>query len=125
MPFESTHDSSRSRLFLLTAILFVSYLCVAIPLPVVPVYVANDLGLGNAWAGLAVGIAFLSTIVTRGHAGRLSDHRGPKIAVARGFAYYVLGAIVSLVAGLLPRSEERRVGKECVSTCRSRWSPYH
>src|SRR3546814_13130503 len=27
--------------------------------------------------------------------------------------------------GLNPRSEERRVGKECVSTCRSRWSPYH
>src|SRR3546814_13251195 len=29
--------------------------------------------------------------------------------------------------GLVPtdRSEERRVGKECVSTCRSRWSPYH
>src|SRR3546814_6736726 len=25
----------------------------------------------------------------------------------------------------LVRSEERRVGKECVSTCRSRWSPYH
>src|SRR3546814_2970919 len=25
----------------------------------------------------------------------------------------------------VPRSEERRVGKECVSTCRSRWSPYH
>src|SRR3546814_15646176 len=25
----------------------------------------------------------------------------------------------------MTRSEERRVGKECVSTCRSRWSPYH
>src|SRR3546814_13903162 len=25
----------------------------------------------------------------------------------------------------MSRSEERRVGKECVSTCRSRWSPYH
>src|SRR3546814_2194298 len=25
----------------------------------------------------------------------------------------------------LARSEERRVGKECVSTCRSRWSPYN
>src|SRR3546814_11585160 len=25
----------------------------------------------------------------------------------------------------IPRSEERRVGKECVSTCRSRWSAYH
>ena len=30
-----------------------------------------------------------------------------------------------LVCGLWERSEERRVGKECVSTCRSRWSPYH
>src|SRR3546814_3900505 len=29
------------------------------------------------------------------------------------------------VARLQHRSEERRVGKECVSTCRSRWSPYH
>src|SRR3546814_4088971 len=27
--------------------------------------------------------------------------------------------------GVDSRSEERRVGKECVSTCRSRWSPYH
>src|SRR3546814_17879169 len=26
---------------------------------------------------------------------------------------------------MIPRSEERRVGKECVSTCRSRWSQYH
>src|SRR3546814_15236209 len=26
---------------------------------------------------------------------------------------------------ILMRSEERRVGKECVGTCRSRWSPYH
>src|SRR3546814_13014135 len=29
------------------------------------------------------------------------------------------------VAPDVQRSEERRVGKECVSTCRSRWSPYH
>src|SRR3546814_7923880 len=28
-------------------------------------------------------------------------------------------------ARAVERSEERRVGKECVSTCRSRWSPYH
>src|SRR3546814_9760449 len=30
-----------------------------------------------------------------------------------------------VMAALEKRSEERRVGKECVSTCRSRWSPYH
>src|SRR3546814_19655231 len=32
---------------------------------------------------------------------------------------------LSLGDYLVRRSEERRVGKECVSTCRSRWSPYH
>src|SRR3546814_12469527 len=35
----------------------------------------------------------------------------------------VLASIADLVT--INRSEERRVGKECVSTCRSRWSPYH
>src|SRR3546814_17238504 len=33
--------------------------------------------------------------------------------------------IILWSGGAWPRSEERRVGKECVSTCRSRWSPYH
>src|SRR3546814_3132886 len=33
--------------------------------------------------------------------------------------------LLDVVAGQAGRSEERRVGKECVSTCRSRWSPYH
>src|SRR3546814_12123440 len=36
------------------------------------------------------------------------------------------GGFTDAAAALaLKRSEERRVGKECVSTCRSRWSPYH
>src|SRR3546814_1291095 len=34
-------------------------------------------------------------------------------------------ACSSRICNLHSRSEERRVGKECVSTCRSRWSPYH
>src|SRR3546814_4501859 len=34
-----------------------------------------------------------------------------------------LTALIDIIAEA--RSEERRVGKECVSTCRSRWSPYH
>src|SRR3546814_19750029 len=36
-----------------------------------------------------------------------------------------LGLAAILADGIHLRSEERRVGKECVSTCRSRWSPYH
>src|SRR3546814_16853868 len=35
------------------------------------------------------------------------------------------GYFVATVPAFLTRSEERRVGKECVSTCRSRGSPYH
>src|SRR3546814_5722267 len=37
--------------------------------------------------------------------------------------YHIVRERTGLVANF--RSEERRVGKECVSTCRSRWSPYH
>src|SRR3546814_17102010 len=46
-------------------------------------------------------------------------------------AYYhfwllrMYGPIPLIKNNLAIRSEERRVGKECVSTCRSRWSPYH
>src|SRR3546814_4500270 len=43
-----------------------------------------------------------------------SPHRRPKVV-----EYEELTLIVAI------RSEERRVGKECVSTCRSWWSPYH
>src|SRR3546814_17198017 len=37
----------------------------------------------------------------------------------------VVGRCVDGYRKTQARSEERRVGKECVSTCRSRWSPYH
>src|SRR3546814_2098228 len=48
----------------------------------------------------------------------------PTEAVA-AFASGDLDALAIWVPYLATRSEERRVGKECVSTCRSRWSPYH
>src|SRR3546814_14765609 len=35
------------------------------------------------------------------------------------------GQVADQLAALAKRSDERRVGKECVSTCRSRWSPYN
>src|SRR3546814_12839576 len=40
-------------------------------------------------------------------------------------AFKLLGILWAKRAENEGRSEERRVGKECVSTCRSRWSPYH
>src|SRR3546814_3442455 len=62
-------------------------------------------GIGGVHAG---GVpAILIVVITKGVA-----------AIARRF-----GDLVGENGSC--RSEERRVGKECVSTCRSRWSPYH
>src|SRR3546814_19169054 len=48
---------------------------------------------------------------------RIGRYFDPKVPA--GYQYDLVNAEV-----LLTRSEERRVGKACVSTCRSRWSPY-
>src|SRR3546814_2265510 len=57
-----------------------------------------------------------------GHMERLVDK------ILRAHAEGSLARVEATVSGEYEdgeRSEERRVGKECVSTCRSRWSPYH
>src|SRR3546814_11309152 len=52
---------------------------------------------------------------------------GEQSMYRQGPAFRILTEITEAFEQFLcdPRSEERRVGKECVSTCRSRWSPYH
>src|SRR3546814_16393459 len=71
--------------------------------------------------------------LTSGGSDRPSDHCRRE-TMPRSIGEPIRGALQSLLgfdhsatgkALLTPRSEERRVGKECVSTCRSRWSPYH
>ena len=67
--------------------------------------------------------------VARLMAGKLSQLAVPAIVVAPAdatvaFAVEVKGPVI-ISKDPNFRSEERRVGKECVSTCRSRWSPYH
>src|SRR3546814_12118422 len=49
-----------------------------------------------------------------------SIHEGGELGYSLAHAYGAAFDNPDLI-----RSEERRVGKECVSTCRSRWSPYH
>ena len=51
----------------------------------------------------------------------LREHNGLRDKLDPNLFYADLGSPIKSAA----RSEERRVGKECVSTCRSRWSPYH
>lgn len=83
-----------SRVIWLTTSLFLSYLCVAMSLPVTSVFVTDRLGFGNALAGLAVGMPFASTIFTRGIAGRLSDRHGGKPCVVWGLLVYAVASLI-------------------------------
>ena len=47
------------------------------------------------------------------------------LCIAENADFGILRGIVSDPDRAYKRSEERRVGKECASMCRSRWSPYH
>src|SRR3546814_5217232 len=71
---------------------------------------------GALKAGESVNLIGFGTFDVRAHAARTG--RNPRT-----------GEEIQIAAAKNPafkaRSEERRVGKECVSTCRSRWSPYH
>src|SRR3546814_13394361 len=60
------------------------------------------------------------------HLEKLNAARDDRVRTVRVDQFW-RGVVVRLGEGryALLRSEERRVGKECVSTCRSRWSPYH
>src|SRR3546814_18340279 len=75
--------------------------------------------LGHAQAGLLPDLARQAV----DEALALVDHTAGWRPVVRAVATPVLHQQEALVAP--DRSEERSVGKECVSTCRYRWSPYH
>ena len=92
-------DRSIRRVIWLTLALFLSYLSVAMSLPIMSIYVTTRLGFGNALAGLAVGIAFASTILTRGLEGRMADHRGSKFCMVRGLWVYALAGLVCATSG--------------------------
>src|SRR3546814_16599584 len=68
----------------------------------------------------AMGLTCLREAIARDYARRGCPTRPEQIIVTSGAQNGL-----TLVLRALTRSEERRVGKECVSTCRSRWSPYH
>jgi MFS family permease len=91
-------DHAHRRVVGISGTLFLSYLAIAMPMPAVPVYVVHRLGLNSAWAGLAVGIAFLSTILTRGYAGSFADRLGVKPCMLRGFLIYALASLICLVS---------------------------
>src|SRR3546814_16851453 len=69
----------------------------------------------------AVGLAASANGLSSTAVGEFSVAAGDEATAVGGTAF----GFISTEATGAGRSEERRVGKECVSTCRSRWSPSH
>jgi MFS family permease len=82
-----------ARLLPLDISVFLVYLTVGAPLPVIPLFVHDRLGFDPIVVGLVIGAQAAATLLARPLAGGISDRRGTRVAV-------ICGALISILAGL-------------------------
>mgnify|MGYP001051876590 CR=1 FL=1 len=79
---------------------FASYLTIGLPLAVLPGYVHDVMGYSAFWAGLVISLQYLSTLLSRPHAGRYADLWGPKKVVVFGLCGCLLSGVCYALAAL-------------------------
>ncbi|MCA4079299.1 MFS transporter, partial [Pseudomonas kurunegalensis] len=63
---------------------FIAFLCIGLPIAVLPSYVHDQLGFGAVIAGVTIGLQYLATLLSRPFAGRVADTLGGKQATRFG-----------------------------------------
>ncbi|WNN44571.1 MULTISPECIES: MFS transporter [Winslowiella] len=79
---------------------FASYLTIGLPLAVLPGYVHDVMGYSAFWAGLVISLQYLSTLLSRPHAGRYADLWGPKKVVIVGLCGCFISGVCYALAAL-------------------------
>ncbi|WP_210248752.1 arabinose transporter [Agrobacterium sp. B1(2019)] len=82
------------------AALFIGYLSVGMPLPVIPLFLHDHLGFDSLTVGLVIGVQFVATVLTRGYAGRITDEQGGKRSALIGGAVLAIAGLLYLIAAL-------------------------
>src|SRR3546814_20058143 len=88
-----------------------------------PVFTGGASGFQPLLDRLAQDQAVIRQTIPGAHLAALVNQHG--LLASYGSSQLAVGGGISAMPSVNNRSEERRVGKECVSTCRSRGSPYH
>ncbi len=104
MPTPSPASSSLSITLQIVSIVFytfIAFLCIGLPIAVLPGYVHEQLGFSAVVAGLTIGSQYLATLLSRPMAGRLSDSVGTKRAIVYGLSGIVLSGLLTLLSILL------------------------
>ncbi len=83
---------------------FMEFLAMGLPLPVLPMRVHGALGFGTFVVGIAIGAQSWATLVTRHAAGTWSDVRGPRRAAVLGLAISALAGSLYAVSAAVPGS---------------------
>lgn len=80
---------------------FIAFLCIGLPIAVMPGYVHDQLGFSAVVAGLVIGAQYLATLLSRPFAGGICDNIGTKRAIVYGLTGIAISGALTVVAILL------------------------